>query len=67
MPKARVVFRQLQRDGWKIIRQRGSHRFLGKDERRGTFAYHDGKDLGNQELRFVADEFGYTVEELRNL
>lgn len=67
MPRARDVLRRLQRDGWQQIRQKGSHRRLEKNGRKGTFAYHDGDDLGNHQLRLIADEFGYTLDELRDL
>jgi predicted RNA binding protein YcfA (HicA-like mRNA interferase family) len=65
MPKARAILRRLQRDGWREIRRKGSHRRLQKGSRQATFAYHDGDDLGNQQLRLIAETFGYTIDELR--
>jgi hypothetical protein len=32
-----------------------------------TFAWHDARDLGNSELRVIARQFGYTLDELRRL
>jgi len=67
MPKAARVLAALKRDGWAQTRQKGSHRQLVKGDRRATFAYHDSRDLGHTQLRDIADDFGYTVDELRRL
>ena len=67
MPKASRVLAGLKRDGWTEVRRRGSHRWMAKGELRGTWAWHDGDDLGNGAMRLVAKEFGYTVEQLRRL
>ena len=67
MPKARDILRRLKRDGWREVRRDGSHRTLTKGGRVGIWAYHDGRDLGNSNLRDIAEEFGYTVDELRQL
>lgn len=67
MPRARDLLRRLQRDGWRTIRRGGSHRTLVRGDRQGTWAYHDGQDLGNSNLRDIAETFGYTVEQLRDL
>jgi hypothetical protein len=32
-----------------------------------TFAFHDARDLGTIELAQIAQEFGYTLDELRRL
>ena len=67
MPKAAQVLAALRRDGWIEVRRSGSHRRLAKGDRRVTWAWHDGADLGKTALAIVAKEFGYTVEELRRL
>jgi len=67
MPKARQVLAGLQRDGWVIVRSRGSHRTLRKGERQTTWAWHDGADLGNSHLRQIGRQLGYTMDELREL
>jgi len=67
VPKAARVLAALKRDGWTQVRQEGSHRQLVKSGRRATFAYHDARDLGNTQLRDIADDFGYTLDELRQL
>jgi predicted RNA binding protein YcfA (HicA-like mRNA interferase family) len=67
MPKARRVRRALERR-FELIRQRGSHgRFRRDDGRRVTFAYHDSVELSDSELRDVAEDFGLTLDELKEL
>jgi predicted RNA binding protein YcfA (HicA-like mRNA interferase family) len=50
-PRASVVLSALLRIGWRIKRQRGSHRTL---ERSGwpdfVFAFHDGDEIGPKML-----------------
>lgn len=67
MPKAARVLAALKRDGWVQMRQRGSHRRLVKDGVEGTFAFHDSVDLGRTDMAHVAQQFGYTLDELRRL
>jgi predicted RNA binding protein YcfA (HicA-like mRNA interferase family) len=67
MAKAARVLAALKRDGWVEVRRKGSHRWLAKGERRGTWAWHDGDDLGGPAVGIVAKEFGYSVDELRKL
>jgi predicted RNA binding protein YcfA (HicA-like mRNA interferase family) len=67
MPKARRVLAALQRDGWMIVYTTGSHKRLEKNGARATFAFHDSVDLGKVQLSQVADDFGYSLEELRKL
>lgn len=50
MAKAARVLAALKRDGWVEVRRKGSHRWLAKGERRGTWAWHDGDDLGGPVL-----------------
>jgi predicted RNA binding protein YcfA (HicA-like mRNA interferase family) len=65
--KARQVRAALERDGWRLIRQSGSHRLYRKGERTGVFAFHDREDLGGPMMARVAKEFGYKLEELRRM
>jgi predicted RNA binding protein YcfA (HicA-like mRNA interferase family) len=67
MPKAEQVLAALKRDGWVEVRRKGSHRQMRKGNKRGTWAYHQGVDLGNAALATVAKKFGYTLDELRDL
>jgi predicted RNA binding protein YcfA (HicA-like mRNA interferase family) len=67
LPRASRVLAALKRDGWIEVRRAGSHRTLAQDDVSQTFAWHDGRDLGNSELRIIARQFGYTLDELRQL
>ncbi len=67
MPKAAQVYAGLRRDGWTEVRRRGSHRRLQKGLVSRTWAYHDGRDLGNVEMAQISKDFGYTLDELRKL
>ena len=40
---------------------------LAKGDRRATWAWHDGDDLGKTAMAIIAKEFGYTLEEVRRL
>jgi predicted RNA binding protein YcfA (HicA-like mRNA interferase family) len=47
--RARRVLAALQRTGWRIARQRGSHRVLVKEGRPNfVFAFHDGEEIGSK-------------------
>jgi predicted RNA binding protein YcfA (HicA-like mRNA interferase family) len=67
MPKAARVLAALKRDDWVQIHQKGSHRRLEKAGVRVTFAFHNSRDLGNVDLVKIASNFGYTLDELREL
>ena len=67
MAKAARVVAALQRDGWILIRQRGSHRILEKHSVRRVFAYHDAVDLGTPGLAKISRDFGYSLAELRRM
>jgi predicted RNA binding protein YcfA (HicA-like mRNA interferase family) len=67
MAKARQVRAALERDGWLLMRQQGSHRRYRKGERTGVFAFHDREDLGGPMMARVAREFGYRLEDLRRM
>jgi predicted RNA binding protein YcfA (HicA-like mRNA interferase family) len=51
--------------GWRIVRQRGSHRRLVRD---GwplyTFAFHDGDEIGPRLVARIARETGLRPEDL---
>jgi len=55
----------LQRIGWTVKRQSGSHRTL---ERAGwpdlVFAFHEGEEIGPRMLARVAKRSGLTPEDL---
>jgi predicted RNA binding protein YcfA (HicA-like mRNA interferase family) len=63
--RASVVLSALLRIGWRIKRQRGSHRTL---ERSGwpdfVFAFHDGDEIGPKMLARIAKRTGLRPEDL---
>ncbi len=66
MPKAAVVRRALIRR-FEKLRQRGSHVVFRVNGGTATFAYHDRVELADRQLRQVAEDFGLTLEELKEL
>jgi predicted RNA binding protein YcfA (HicA-like mRNA interferase family) len=63
--KARVVLAALLRQGWRIKRQRGSHRLLTKpDWPDYTFAYHDRVELGRAALELLGKKTGLRPSDL---
>lgn len=63
--KAKVVLRALQRIGWKIVSQKGSHIKL-QHSQLGTymFGFHDKEELGPKILAKIAKHTGLTPEDL---
>ena len=63
--QARRVLRALERIGWKIKRQSGSHRTL---ERSGSpdyvFAFHDDVEIGPVALAKIAKHTGLQPKDL---
>ncbi len=63
--KAKQVLAALLRLGWRIKRQKGSHRVL---EREGwpdfVFAFHDEEELGPRMLAHIAKHTGLKPEDL---
>ena len=63
--KAKRVLAALLRIGWRIKRQKGSHRVL---EREGwpdfVFAFHDDEELGPRMLARIAKHTGLKPEDL---
>ena len=63
--KAKKVLQALLRIGWRVKRQRGSHRVL---ERQGwpdyTWAFHDGVELGPRMLARIAGKTGLERSDL---
>ncbi|MDP2934940.1 MAG: type II toxin-antitoxin system HicA family toxin [Dehalococcoidia bacterium] len=66
---AQELLRALQRDGWVIDRQRGSHVQLWNPAKEGlvTVAYHPGKIIKLKTLASVLKQAGWTVEDLGRL
>ena len=63
--KARRVYAALQRIGWTLKKQVGSHRKL---QRAGwpnfTFCFHDNEEIGPVALAKIAKETGLRPEDL---
>jgi predicted RNA binding protein YcfA (HicA-like mRNA interferase family) len=63
--RARRVLAALQKIGWRIARQRGSHRVLAKEGRPNfVFAFHDTEEIGPRMLARIAKHTGLRPEDL---
>jgi predicted RNA binding protein YcfA (HicA-like mRNA interferase family) len=63
--RARQLLAALQRTGWRIGRQRGSHRVLVKAGRPNfVFAFHDSEEIGPKMLVRIARHTGLRPEDL---
>ncbi len=63
--KPREVAAMLTRLGFRLVRQRGSHRqYRHADGRGTTVPFHGGRDISPLLLRQIAKDIGITVEEL---
>jgi predicted RNA binding protein YcfA (HicA-like mRNA interferase family) len=63
--RARQVLAALQRTGWHIRRQRGSHRVLAKEGRPNyVFAFHHNEEIGPKMLARIARHTGLRPEDL---
>ena len=63
--RARQVLAALQRIGWRIKRQSGSHRTLARDGWSDfVFAFHDGEELGPKMLARIAKRTGLGPDDL---
>jgi predicted RNA binding protein YcfA (HicA-like mRNA interferase family) len=63
--RARRVLAALQKIGWRIARQRGSHRVLAKEGWPNfVFAFHDTEEIGPRMLARIAKHTGLHPEDL---
>ncbi|OGF52272.1 hypothetical protein A3I27_01925 [Candidatus Giovannonibacteria bacterium RIFCSPLOWO2_02_FULL_43_11b] len=63
--KASEVLKTLLRIGWRIKRQRGSHRILARGGWSDiTFAFHDREEIGPRMLARIAKYTGLTPNDL---
>lgn len=63
--KARQLLAALERIGWRVAWQRGSHRRLQRDGWPNyTFAFHDGDEVGPSLLARIAKHTGLRPEDL---
>lgn len=63
--KAKRVLAALEKIGWRIKRQKGSHKVL---ERSGyadyVFSFHDGDEIGSKMMARIAKKTGLRPEDL---
>lgn len=63
--QARQVLAALQRIGWRIKRQRGSHRVLCRDGWADVvFAFHDRDEIGPKMLARISRDTGLRPDDL---
>jgi predicted RNA binding protein YcfA (HicA-like mRNA interferase family) len=63
--KPREVERLLERLGFVLVRQRGSHRqYRHSDGRQTTIPFHGGRDVSPLLFRQIARDVGLTPDEL---
>jgi predicted RNA binding protein YcfA (HicA-like mRNA interferase family) len=63
--RASQVLKALVRIGWRVARQKGSHRILAKAGRPlYTFAFHDREEIGPRMLARIAKHTGLTPKDL---
>lgn len=63
--RARLVLAALHRIGWRIKRERGSHKVLSRDGWPDVvFAFHDGDEIGPKMLARLARTTGLHPEDL---
>jgi predicted RNA binding protein YcfA (HicA-like mRNA interferase family) len=65
MLKAEDIIKSLERHGFRIVRQRGSHvRLRHEDGRVTTVSSHSGQDIGKGLLRKILRDTELTMAEL---
>ncbi len=63
--KARRVLAALERLGWSVKRQKGSHRVLHRAEWSDyVFAFHDGEEIGSKMMARIDKKTGLRPEDL---
>lgn len=63
--KAKRVLDALERIGWQIKRQKGSHKTLSRDGWADyVFAFHDGEEIGSKMMTRIAKKTGLKPEDL---
>jgi predicted RNA binding protein YcfA (HicA-like mRNA interferase family) len=59
------VLAALQRIGWRVKRETGSHKVLGRDGWADyVFAFHDSEEIGPRMMARVAKRTGLSPEDL---
>jgi len=63
----REVAKTFARDGWQMLRQRGSHMIPVKDGHMATLSVPDHKEVAKGTLRSLIRSSGLTAEEFSEL
>jgi predicted RNA binding protein YcfA (HicA-like mRNA interferase family) len=63
----REVVKAFAKDGWQMVRQRGSHMILVKDGHMATLSVPDHREVAKGSLRSLIRSSGLTVEEFAAL
>lgn len=58
--KPRELIRLLERDGWRLVRTKGSHKVFAHDVKKGLIvvAFHAGVDIPSGTLRSILRQAG---------
>jgi predicted RNA binding protein YcfA (HicA-like mRNA interferase family) len=59
----REVVKAFSRDGWRVVRQRGSHIILVKEGSMATLSVPDHKELAKGTLRALVRASGLTTDQ----
>ncbi len=63
----RMIVRAFEKDGWRMVRQRGSHMIMVKDGSMTTLSVPDHKEVARGTLCSLIRHSGLTVEEFLEL
>lgn len=55
---AKEILKQLKAEGWEVLRQKGSHIQMGKDEKRTTVPNHGKDDIKIGTLKKIERDTG---------
>jgi predicted RNA binding protein YcfA (HicA-like mRNA interferase family) len=63
--RASRVYGAILRVGWRLKRQKGSHRRLERDGwPDATFAFHDGDEIGPVMMAKLGEQFGFGPDDV---
>jgi predicted RNA binding protein YcfA (HicA-like mRNA interferase family) len=63
--EAKRVLAALEKIGWEIKRQKGSHKTLSREGWTDyVFAFHDGEEIGSKMMARIAKKTGLKPEDL---
>ena len=63
----REAVRAFSKDGWQMVRQRGSHMILVKDGNMATLSVPDHREVAKGTLRSLIRSSGLSVDEFLDL